>query len=95
MRESTVILDPTNEQEPIRRPLAPRVTVLRGSLGLVDISKSRGEIFCDELQRLIVERNYDIEIVRFRKPTFTKPAPPALRNEIAARCTAIIQALAD
>ena len=44
---------------------------------------------------MIVERNYDIEIVRFRKPTFTKPAPPALRNEIAARCTAIIQALAD
>ena len=29
------------------------------------------------------------------KPTFTKPAPPDLRKEIAARCDAVIEALAD
>ena len=29
------------------------------------------------------------------KPTFTKPAPHDLRREIAARCDAVIEALAD
>ena len=29
------------------------------------------------------------------KPTFTKPAPPDVRREIAARCEAVIEALAD
>jgi hypothetical protein len=37
----------------------------------------------------------DIEIVRLRKPTYTKPAPQDLRNEVGERCTAVIQALAD
>jgi hypothetical protein len=30
-----------------------------------------------------------------RKPTYTAPAPPALREELARRCDVIIEALAD
>ena len=95
MRDSTVILDPTDEREPIARPLARRPGRLGGTLGIVDISKARGDIFCDEVARLVAERLPEIELVRLRKPTYTKPAPGALRDEVAARCTAIIQALAD
>jgi hypothetical protein len=29
------------------------------------------------------------------KPTFTKPAPADVREEIAQRCDAVIEALAD
>jgi hypothetical protein len=33
--------------------------------------------------------------VRTAKPTFTKPAPADVRSEIAERCDAVIEALAD
>ena len=36
-----------------------------------------------------------VEVMRYRKPTFTKPAPADLRHEIATRCDAVIEALAD
>ena len=95
MEDSTVILDPTDEREPIPRPLAERSGHLRGTLGIVDISKARGDVFCDEVARLVAGRLPGIGVVRLRKPTYTKPAPGALREEVAARCTAVIQALAD
>ncbi len=95
MHDSTVILDPTDEREPIQRPLAARSAALGGPLGIVDISKPRGDVFCDELERLMAERLPGLEIVRLRKPTFTKPAPPDLRAEVAERCRVVIQALAD
>jgi hypothetical protein len=34
-------------------------------------------------------------VQRAAKPTFTKPAPPDLRREIAEHCDAVIEALAD
>ena len=37
----------------------------------------------------------EIDIIRLRKPTFTKPAPADLRDEVEMRCQAVIQALAD
>ncbi len=95
MNDSTVILDPTDEREPIQRPLAARQAALAGPLGIVDISKPRGDVFCDELERLMAGRLPGVEIVRLRKPTFTKPAPPDLRAEVAERCRVVIQALAD
>ena len=95
MQDSTVILDPTDEREPIPRRLAARPGRLDGVLGIVDISKSRGDVFCDEIDRLIGAQLPGIEVVRLRKPTYTKPAPAGLRAEVASRCTAVIQALAD
>ena len=95
MQDSTVILDPTDEREPIRRPLAARPGAFAGPLGIIDISKPRGDVFCDELERLLAGQLPGVEIVRLRKPTFTKPAPPDLRAEVAARCSGVIQALAD
>ena len=34
-------------------------------------------------------------VARYTKPAFTKPAPADLRQEIAANCDAVIEALAD
>ena len=36
-----------------------------------------------------------IEIRRYRKPTFTKPAPEELRRRIAQESDFVIEALAD
>ena len=86
------ILDPTREAEPQTRPLAPRDGAPR-RIALVDIRKPRGDVFLDELETLLRERGHEVE--RTQKPTFTKPAPADLRKEVAERCDAIIEALAD
>jgi len=95
MTDSLVILDPTDEQRPIVSRLAQRPSRLAGTLGIIDISKARGDIFCDELELLLAKQSTSVKIERFRKPTFTKPAADDFREEVAERCNAIIQALAD
>ena len=90
--ESLEILDPTPEREapglPLAAPLEPGARI-----ALLDIRKPRGDIFLDELERLLAERGH--AVVRTMKPTFTKPAPPDVRREIATQCDAVIEALAD
>jgi len=95
MSDAILVLDPTDERQPIGRRLATRPPELTGSIGIVDISKPRGDVFCDELETLFRAANPTVDIVRLKKPTFTKPAPENLRDEVAERCTAVIQALAD
>ena len=95
MSESLIIVDPTAERAPIGRRRATRPDRLHGALGIIDISKARGDIFCDEVARLLHERHPEIDIIRLKKPTFTKPAPRDLRDEVEMRCQAVIQALAD
>jgi hypothetical protein len=34
-------------------------------------------------------------VLRYRKPTFARPAPVDLRHEIATHCEVVIEALAD
>jgi hypothetical protein len=86
------ILDPTAERDPAGRPLAERPGAPR-TVGLLDIRKPRGDVFLDELEALLRDRG--ITTLREAKPTFTKPAPADLRREIAERCDAVIEALAD
>jgi hypothetical protein len=86
------ILDPSAERDPEGRPLASRPPAGK-TIALVDIRKPRGDVFLDELEQLLTARGYAVE--RTMKPTFTKPAPADVRKEIAARCDAVIEALAD
>lgn len=89
-----ILLDPTNESRPAVREKSARLASLAGrKLGLLDISKARGNVFLDELESLL--RSRGAEVTRFTKPTFAKPAPVDLRHEIATRCEAVIEALAD
>jgi hypothetical protein len=86
------ILDPTAERDPEGRPLATR-TGAPATIALLNINKPRGDVFLNELEQLL--RAQGIEVLRESKPTFTKPAPVDLRREIAGRCDAVIEALAD
>jgi hypothetical protein len=86
------ILDPTAERDPAGRPLAERAGAPR-TVALLDINKPRGDVFLAELEVVLRERH--ITVRRESKPTFTKPAPADLRREIAERCDAVIEALAD
>jgi hypothetical protein len=91
----TMILDPTDERVPVRRQLTPRPEHLTGVVGFLDISKPRGNVFLDRLETLFHERLPEVEVRRYRKPTFTKPAPEDLRRKILEECGFVIEALAD
>ena len=94
MNTQRVYLDPSAEREPVTRSLAPRPSSLEGKVvGLLDISKPRGDVFLDRLEVLLSERG--LRTLRFRKPTFAKVAPVDLRHEIATKCDVVIEALAD
>jgi hypothetical protein len=90
----TILMDPTAGRTAVAIEVAPRLAVLKGAVvGLLDISKPRGDKFLDRLEERLVERGATVK--RFAKPTFTKPAPVDLRHEIATSCDAVIEALAD
>ena len=94
MNVRTVILDPTAEDIPLQRERSPRPESLAGlTVGLLNISKPRGDIFLDRLEERL--DSFGVQVERYAKPTFTKPAPVDLRREIAATCDAVIEALAD
>jgi len=90
-----VILDPTDERVPIRRTLAARNGEIRGNVALLDIAKPRGSVLMDRLADHLMDRLPDVEVKRYRKPTFTKPAPDELRRRIAEESDFVIEALAD
>ena len=88
------LLDPTSERQAPTRERAKRPTNLAARhVGLLDISKPRGNVFLDRIEELLEARG--VEVTRFSKPTFTKPAPVDLRHEITTKCDLVIEALAD
>ena len=94
MTEPVTVLDPTAEASPAQRSLNPRPANLDGlTVGLLDISKPRGDVFLDRIEEGLTAQGAKVR--RYAKPTFTKPAPVDLRHEIATHCDAVIEALAD
>jgi hypothetical protein len=94
MTAGQVVLDPTSERALAARDRVARPRSLDGlTIGLLDISKARGDVFLDQLDGLLQAKGWQTS--RYRKPTFTKPAPIDLRHEIAVHCDVVIEALAD
>lgn len=88
------VLDPTGEQQASAREPLPRLASLRGrTVGLLDISKPRGDVVLDRLEELLAADGAVVR--RYRKPTFARTAPVDLRHEIAEQCEVVIEALAD
>jgi hypothetical protein len=91
---SRAILDPTGERTVAERERVARPASLAGlTVGLLDISKPRGNVFLDRIEQRLGEVGADVK--RYRKPTFTKPAPVDLRHRISVECQVVIEALAD
>jgi hypothetical protein len=90
----TILLDPTSERAVAKRTLVARPSSLKGKVvGLLDISKPRGDVFLDRIAERLADDG--ATVLRFAKPTYTKPAPVDLRQEVAAKCDVLIEALAD
>jgi hypothetical protein len=94
MTGTRTILDPTSERTVAERQRLDRPASLAGlTVGLLDISKPRGDVFLDRLEERLTSVGANVK--RYKKPTFTKPAPVDLRHEISVECQVVIEALAD
>jgi hypothetical protein len=88
-------LDPTDSVA-VPRKTAPRPSTLDGKvITLLDISKAKGDHLLDRIEELLRERAKPKAIIRKKKPTFARPAPEPLREEIARDTDVLIEALAD
>jgi hypothetical protein len=92
----TKLYDPTAAPTSQATPLAARVSELQGKvIGMLDISKPKGDVFLDRLAERLTAQFQPAEIIRRSKPTFARPAPEEVRKELAQKCDLIIEALAD
>jgi hypothetical protein len=90
----SVVLDPTGELEPAQRaPLARPKSIEGITVGLLDISKARGNIFLDRIDSRLQEGG--VKTKRYMKPTFAKAAPVELLQTIASECDVVVEGLAD
>ena len=94
MSEPMVLLDPTSER---RRATGPGSIARRRSRvepSACSTSPSPAATSSSNgLEQRLTERG--ATVVRYAKPTFTKPAPVDLRHEIIQQCDVVIEALAD
>tara|TARA_B100001559_G_C16323826_1_gene540090 strand:+ start:308 stop:589 length:282 start_codon:yes stop_codon:yes gene_type:complete len=92
---TVTLLDPTSEEVPVARQITARSETLKGQIALMDISKRQGNLLLDRLQEALEQRLPGIEINRYMKPTFSKPAPDDLRKEIQEANDFAVVGLAD
>jgi len=91
----TKLVNPMNET-PSRVSMTPtRLQGLKGrTVGLMDISKAGGSFFLDRLEHLLRVQVQVGNVVRVSKPTFAKPAPHNIIQQLQT-VDAVIEALAD
>jgi hypothetical protein len=89
------IVHPGNENVPKAATPPPRLAALAGKrIGLLDISKSGGSFFLDRLEEIFKTKYGVTEVVRVRKPTYTKNAPQQVIEQLRG-LDAVVEALAD
>jgi len=90
-----ILVNPMNET--LVKAAAPpkRLTSLTDrKIGLLDISKPGGSVFLDRLEKILREQHQVAEVLRIKKPTFTKNAPAQIIEQLRGM-DAVIEALAD
>ena len=92
--EPYTMRDPTAELSSVIRPrLDPPKNLNGATIGLLSIAKERSDEFLDTVSARLIERGHTV--VRFKKPTHTKPAPEAIVQDFVAQCHVVIEGLAD
>ena len=92
--EPYTMRDPTAELSPVvRERRAPPKNLDGATIGLFSISKERSDEFFETVGARLIERG--LNVLRFNKPTYTKPAPDPVIQDIVARCDVVVEGLAD
>ena len=90
------LLNPLDDGGISAKYLAPRLETLSGkTMGLLSIGKNGSDVFLQRVEELVCEKFDVADVVRFNKPTFTRPAPEELINQLANQCDFIVEGLAD
>jgi hypothetical protein len=94
MDVTEALLDPTGERETAERPRLARPTSLDGlTVGVLDISKVRGDVFVEHVATLLEGRG--IAVKRYRKPTVARTAPKEIEQAIVEEVDVVVEGLAD
>lgn len=89
------IVHPGNESVPRAATPPPRLKSLAGkTIGLLDISKPGGSFFLDRLEEILRTRYGAAQVLRARKPTFSKNAPQQIIEQLRT-VDAVVEGLAD
>ena len=88
MRDPTA--ETTSEQ---RNRIPPKVDLANATIGLLCISKERSEEFLDSVETQLSNRG--LKVLRYAKPTHTKPAPENVIQDIVEYCDVVVEGLAD
>jgi len=89
------LVNPMNETAREAGAPARRLKRLQGkTIALLDISKPGGRAFLDRIEQRLREQYGVANVLREMKPTFAKPAPPAVLERLRS-VDAVIEALAD
>jgi hypothetical protein len=95
MQMPTKLINPMNEARTAVSTPPARLRTLQGkTVGLLDISKTGGNLFLDRLERLLREQLHVANVIRTAKPTFAKPAPHGIIEQLRS-VDAVVEALAD
>jgi len=86
---STSMTRTTGERSLVDRQPVKRPESLDGlTVGLLNISKPRGDVFLDRIEERLTTVGASVN--RYSKPTFAKPAPVDLRHKIATECQVVM-----
>jgi hypothetical protein len=89
------IVHPGNESVSKAATPPARLASLKGKkIGLLDISKPGGSFFLDRLEEILRSKYGAAEVLRTKKPTFSKNAPPRIIEQLCAM-DAVVEGLAD
>ena len=89
------IVHPGNETVTKAATPPARLTSLHGKkIGLLDISKPGGGFFLDRLEEILRTKYGAAEVLRAKKPTFSKNAPPQIIEQLCDM-DAVVEGLAD
>ena len=86
--------DPTAETAATQRDrILPSIDLKQSTVGLLCISKERSEEFLDSVETHL--SNLGLKVLRYAKPTHTKPAPESIIQDIVEHCDVVVEGLAD
>lgn len=92
-----VFLSPEGSSQEKRYPLAPRqYQTLDGlRLGLLGNTKLNADEVLAAVGDLLTRQFNIVAVTRRTKPTFSRPAPPELVEELAASCDIVLTGVGD
>ncbi len=94
MSEKFVVLDPTLDIQVTRAEPAPRPKQFR-TVGLLDNGKPNSDKLLKKVAALLAERQPELIVKQYRKPSAYRPAPPTLIDQLVAECDIALVGIGD